>query len=68
MEFMSGMKRKIATRTIRIEGSFAWVSTTSHMSGEYYGKSIESDGAELMVLRQHQSGWLIEAIHWSSGR
>ena len=68
MEFLSSMKREIATRTIRIEGSLAWVSTTSHMAGEYYGKKIESNGAELMILSRHQSGWLIEAIHWSSAR
>jgi ketosteroid isomerase-like protein len=68
MEFLSGMKRQIVTRTIRIEGDLAWVSTTSHMAGEYYGKSIETNGAELMVLSRLNNGWLIEAIHWSSAR
>lgn len=68
MAFMSGMKRQISERRVRIEGSLAWVSTTSHMAGEYYGKKIESDGVELMVLLQHETGWLIEAIHWSSAR
>jgi len=58
MEFLSGMKRQIVTRTIRIEGDLAWVSTTSHMAGEYYGKSIETNGAELMVLSRHNDGWM----------
>ncbi len=68
MVFLSGMKRQIAERRVRIEGGIAWVSTTSHMAGEYYGKKIESDGVELMVLLHHETGWLIEAIHWSSAR
>lgn len=68
MAFLSGMEREIIDRRIRIEGDLAWVSTTSHMAGTYYGKQIDSNGAELMVLSRHESGWLIEAIHWSSAR
>ena len=68
MAFLAGMERRIVERYVRIEDGLAWVSTTSHMIGEYYGKKIESDGAELMVLRNAETGWLIEAIHWSSAR
>ena len=68
MAFLAGMTRHVSGRTVTITDHVAWVGTTSHLAGEYYGRKIESDGAELMVLRRHETGWLIEAIHWSSGR
>jgi ketosteroid isomerase-like protein len=52
---------RVATR-----GDVAWASSTSRTRGEFRGRSIDSAGAELMVLVRTTDGWRIAAIHWSS--
>ena len=50
-----------------VEGSTAWASSTSTTQGEYQGRTLNSAGAELMVLSRGSDGrWRIRAIHWSS--
>lgn len=49
-----------------VRGDVAWAISTSRTRGEYRGRSIDSQGAELMVLTREGSGWMILAIHWSS--
>jgi ketosteroid isomerase-like protein len=51
---------------VTVRGDVAWVSSTSTTTGEYRGRSINSSGAELMVLARTPQGWRIAAIHWSS--
>jgi ketosteroid isomerase-like protein len=46
--------------------SIAWLTATSHAQGTYRGRSVNSDGAELMVLVRSADRWRIRAIHWSS--
>ena len=55
-------------RPVRVvlRGDVAWAISTSRTRGEYRGRSIDSQGAELMVLTREGSGWMIRAIHWSS--
>jgi Protein of unknown function (DUF3225). len=54
-----------ATRVVT-RGDVAWASSTSRTRGEFRGRSIDSVGAELMVLVRTADGWRIAAIHWSS--
>ncbi len=68
MAFLAGMTTKIVSRTVTLAGEVAWVSTVSHTDGDYDGRAISSRGAELMILGRGDAGWLIRAIHWSSGR
>jgi len=49
-----------------VQGDAAWVSGTSTTKGRFKGRSIDSDGAELMVLTRTGPTWRIRAIHWSS--
>ena len=49
-----------------LRGDVAWAISTSRTRGEYRGRSIDAQGAELMVLTREGSGWMIRAIHWSS--
>lgn len=49
-----------------VRGDVAWVTSTSTTRGEFRGRSINSAGAELMVLSREPGGWKIRAIHWSS--
>jgi ketosteroid isomerase-like protein len=48
------------------QGDVAWVSSTSRATGTFEKRRVDSDGAELMVLRRSAQGWRISAIHWSS--
>ncbi len=49
-----------------VRGEVAWVSSVSEVSGTYRGRSVNSVGAELIVLTREADGWRIRAIHWSS--
>ena len=51
---------------IELVGDVAWIIATSSTTGEYNGRAINSQGAELMVLRRTPQGWKIAAVHWSS--
>lgn len=59
-----------ALRTVRqvtVEGRTAWVTSTSIVQGTYKGRTINSQGAESLVLtRDGQGRWMIRSIHWSS--
>lgn len=46
----------------------AWVVSTSRSTGEFKGRAVDGDGAELIVLARSANGWRIVAIHWSSHR
>lgn len=49
-----------------VRGDAAWASSTSTTQGTYRDRTINSVGAELMVLMRSADGWKIAAIHWSS--
>ena len=49
-----------------VRGDVAWTAGTSTSRGRFRGKSINSTGAESMVLTRTKEGWRINAIHWSS--
>lgn len=52
---------------VTVVGDAAWAWSTSATTGEYRGRSVNSLGAELMVLSRGADGrWRIRAIHWSS--
>lgn len=53
-------------RSVQLSGDVAWVASTSVTQGEFRGRTVNSAGAELMVLRRTADGWKIAAIHWSS--
>jgi ketosteroid isomerase-like protein len=58
-----------STRTIQnlsVRGDVAWVTTMSVTSGQYNGRAVNSQGAELMVLSRSGGTWKVSAIHWSS--
>ena len=51
---------------VRVRGDVAWTTATSGTRGNFRGKVVNSQGAELMVLTRRRDGWVISAIHWSS--
>jgi ketosteroid isomerase-like protein len=66
IEFARAVKSKQSLVRVRLSGSVAWVASTSTTTGRFEDRPINSDGAELVVLRKAPSGWVITAIHWSS--
>lgn len=54
---------------VTLAGSAAWVVSTSTTQGTFNGRTVNSVGAELVVLSKSADGrWQIRAIHWSSRR
>jgi ketosteroid isomerase-like protein len=66
IEFARATKSKQSVVGVRLSGNLAWVASTSTTTGRFADRPINSDGAELVVLRKVGSGWRIAAIHWSS--
>lgn len=64
--FAQAVPRERGPIEVRVSGNTAWATSTSTTAGEYRGQSINSQGAELMVLTREGDGWTIRAIHWSS--
>lgn len=53
---------------VRVRGDVAWASSVSRVRGEFRGRAVDADAAELMVLVRQDGRWRIAAIHWSSRR
>lgn len=66
MAFARAVPRKRGAIQVRVNGNSAWAASTSVSQGTFREREINSQGAELMVLRRTEEGWRIEAIHWSS--
>jgi ketosteroid isomerase-like protein len=64
--FARAVPRERGPIRVVVRGDVAWATSTSTSRGEYRGRSINSAGAELMVLTRTPEGWKIAAIHWSS--
>lgn len=68
MAFAKAIPDQRKLQKITVEGSAAWVVSTTRTKGTFQGRQIDSEGAELIVLRKTEGKWLIAAIHWSSHR
>ena len=66
MAFAKAVARERGPIQVRVNGNTAWAASTSVTQGTLRDREINSQGAELMVLRRTDDGWRIEAIHWSS--
>lgn len=66
MAFAKAVPRERGPIEVRVTGNTAWAASTSVTQGTFRDREINSQGAELMVLRRTDDGWRIEAIHWSS--
>ena len=66
MEFTRAVQSTRGAMIVRQEGNVAWTSTTSLIKGQFRGKDVQAESAELMVLGKTEDGWRIRAIHWST--
>lgn len=65
-KFLKAMEREIKSRTVRINGNTAWVTTQSHAWGTYHEQKLSLRSLELTVLNKKDGRWKIAALHWSS--
>ncbi len=64
--FAQAVPRERSEAMVFVEGSVAWVVSTSHAVGTYRDRKIDSRGGELMVLTRGDDGlWKIRSISWS---
>ena len=66
IQFARAVPRSRAPIKVTLAGDMAWAISTGVTQGEFRGRAINSNSAELMVLTRSGGGWLIRAIHWSS--
>jgi ketosteroid isomerase-like protein len=66
IQFARAVPRSRAPIKVTLAGDMAWATSTGVTQGEFRGRAINSNSAELMVLTRSGGGWLIRAIHWSS--
>lgn len=65
-EFLRAADITPGPRTVRIEGSTAWVASESRLELQRGGEPVAVESAETMVLARGAGGWKIVHIHWSS--
>ena len=66
IEFAKAVFSRPAPLQVRINGNVAWTAGTKTTNGEFKGRTIDSAGAESMILTKQAAGWRIRSIHWSS--
>lgn len=66
MAFARAVPSERRVLRVTVMDSVAWVTATSRSLGTFRGRTVDSDGAELMVLTRRAGQWQIRAIHWSS--
>jgi len=66
IEFARAVRSKRTVLSVTVAGDAGWIVSKSDNVGRMGTRSINSVGAELMVLRKRDTGWKIAAIHWSS--
>lgn len=64
--FARAVRQERGPASAVVAGEVAWVHAGARSDGEFGGKPVRSQGAELIVLSRTADGWRIRAIHWSS--
>jgi limonene-1,2-epoxide hydrolase len=66
IEFARAVKETRTPTRVTVRGQTAWAVGSSTTRGTFGGRTVNSVGAELVVLTRSADGWRIAAIHWSS--
>ena len=66
IEFTRAVPSVPGTLQVTVDGKSAWTAGTSTTAGQFKGRTINSVGAESMVLTKRDGKWRIRSIHWSS--
>jgi ketosteroid isomerase-like protein len=68
MRFLQGLTQETLREVVTISGDIALVTRSSSTKGTSGERTVDSIGAETMVLLRTPSGWKIRHILWSSRR
>ena len=66
--YLGAMTREPISSTVTIRGETAWVVSKTRLHGSFRDREIDSNSVETVVLILSEGRWLIDAVHWSSGR
>lgn len=66
MRFVAKATTTLVSRSSRIDGPVAQVTSESTVATERDGKPVRQHSLETMLLRNTAEGWRITHIHWSS--
>jgi uncharacterized protein (TIGR02246 family) len=66
MRFLQGLKQETLRDAVTISGDLALMTRSSATTGTSGERTVDSLGAETMVLMRTVNGWKIRHIHWSS--
>lgn len=66
MQFVAKATTTLVSRSSRIDGPVAQVTSESTVTTERDGKPVRQHSLETMLLRNTAEGWRITHIHWSS--
>ena len=66
MRFAAAVPRERGEISVQVVGDVAWAWSTNVAQGRMGEREVNSQGAELMVLRRSGDAWRIAAVHWSS--
>lgn len=66
IRFAQAVRRERSEIRVEVVGEVAWAHSTDETRGQMGDRTIDSRGAELMVLVREEERWKIAAIHWSS--
>lgn len=64
--FARATRRSVTRRMGSADGRTAWIASETTTRGTYKTRTINSVGAETMILRKGPAGWRIVHVHWSS--
>jgi ketosteroid isomerase-like protein len=64
--FAQAMSSERGPMRVVVQGDVAWATSTSVARGEFRGRAVNAQNAELAVVVRTHDGWRISAIHWSS--
>lgn len=65
--FLRAMTREPLSRTFKIDGHTAQVTTISRLHGTYGEKALDLESTEVLILRHTpEAGWRVLEVHWSS--
>jgi ketosteroid isomerase-like protein len=68
MAYAAATTREVTSTAAHVVGDVAWVINTTHVTGTFRGREVNSRGTETVVLRRIEGQWRIVHIHWSSRR
>ena len=66
MAYLQAVKQGTVRDVVTVSGDLALLTRETRTTGTYRDRTVDSAGAETMVLLRTREGWKIRHVHWSS--